>query len=745
MILCCTSSSCPLHGQERRFVTFYATTDGPVGHAFIAYIREDNGRQQTVVDGIWGFYPVSRVDMAKGFLVGEVPGEIRSDFLTRPDYGLTVQVNQQEYERALQIRNRWTNSIYQLTERDCISFVIEVANSLSHKIHIPERSLLDWPHDYIKALRRINTVEPICLNHLDIVQQYDPGAPNYHRYTHQETICDTSIDPCCSEQLVFEVMKSQGRYTAPDAGTAPIKDCGQIDLPRFGPIVTKLGSSPYSITNYTKKDHLLHKGKVVRYIVKVGTEVKVYTVGIGVNRNAFLAFMNANSLSVRLVWGGVNNNLKEAVRKELDATCGNQLSTLFLFDLSGSMQQHGSGTIPKIEQAKNASRTTLANMKRNNQSFTNEVAIYGFEGACREDPTTEIFPFSTDLQAAMASVTNLYPGGGTPLGKAIRAAECKLATRLVQNGQQEGKLILLSDGQGTCGAIRPNGVYHNAPLQTTPYTITTAQCGGSGNQSVAVKYYTVGFNIPPGSAAERDLQYLSQLSGGKYLNAQNQTQLTRAFRKFNRIYRPKKNPYLSNLSLEAISSFQSAVAKIRSEDFEQAQISCKYFVEQNPRDCHGVYNLALTFEANDLYRKAIKTYQQYLSLCPEPDDAAFVKQQIVFLEEEFKDFIAFQLQVVKSDLEFLQLHFDRIQNGQSVALAMEFQGFLKEKGSYYQKLPQLVGKAEDKFFSRNARTISSALDRCANLIRRSPETWDRDAIPIISMTFLNLKDLLQGM
>ncbi len=741
----CTISSPTVHAQERRFINFYATTAGKVGHAFVGYVREDNTRRQTIVDGVWGFYPASRVDLAKGFFIGEVPGQIRDDFITQPDYGFRVEVNQQEYERALQIRNRWANATYQLTVQDCVSFVQEVAASLSHKIHLPERAKLDRPHTYIEVLRIINSTGDICPAHADIVQTYDRNAPNYHMYTYLETICDTSKDPCCSEELVFKTMKSAARNTAPFAGSAPVEDCGMIKLPVFGPIVTKLGTSPYSITNYTKMDHELHKGKVVRYIVKVGTEVKVYTVGIGINKNALYAYLNSNSTSVAAVWGLVNYNLKAAVRKELDQSCGDRFSTLFLFDLSGSMRQNGAGTIPKIEQAKNASRTTLASMRRQQQGIANEVAIYGFEGACQNDPTTEIFPFSTDLQAAEASVANLYTGGSTPLANAISAAECKLAARLTQNGKQEGKLILLSDGQGTCGSIRPNGVYHNAPLKTTSSSVTAGQCGGTSAQGIAIKYYTIGFNIAPGSPAERDLQYLSQQSGGKYLNAQNQTQLTRAFRKFNRTYLPKKEPYLSNLSAESNATFQAAVDKFKTEDFQRALASCEQFVGVHPTDCHGVYNLALAYEANDQYPSAITTYQQYLGLCPDAVDSASVQQQILILEEEFRDFINFQGQVLESDLEFLKLHFERIQNGQSVALAMEFRGFLKEKGNYYKTLPQLIGKTKDKFFVRTCQTISTSLDRCANMIRRNPNTWDRDATPILSMTYLNLKDLIASL
>ncbi|MEO0727154.1 MAG: DUF5995 family protein [Bacteroidota bacterium] len=424
--------------------------------------------------------------------------------------------------------------------------------------------------------------------------------------------------------------------------------------------------------------------------------------------------------------------------------CPPPISTLFLFDMSGSMSQTGGGTIPKIEQAKNAGRTTLQSLQSNNQGPVNEVAIYGFEGACVPDPTTEIFYFSRDLQQAEQSLDRLYTGGGTPLGKAIRSAECKLAEHLTTTGKTEGRLILLSDGQGTCGEIRPQGVYQNAPLKRQRYNVSAGQCGGSVASNVSFRYYTVGFNIPPGSPAERDLQYLSTLTGGKYLNVQNQTQLTRAFRKFNRVYRPKPYPLESNLSTEDASTFQSGVSHIRQEDFSKAVESNEAYVKAHPDDCHGVFNLALAYEATDLFREAITQYESYLRLCPNPEDEAFVRQQLAFLAEEYQDFLAFQEQVIQSDLEFLRLHFERLQNGRSVALAMEFRGFLQEKGDYYERLPRLIDQ-KNRFFVNLTEDISSAFDRCATMIRRNPEHWDRDAIPVISITYLNLQDLISEM
>ena len=85
-------------------------------------------------------------------------------------------------------------------------------------------------------------------------------------------------------------------------------------------------------------------------------------------------------------------------------------------------------------------------------------------------------------------------GGGTPLTNAIKAAECKMAAHLQREGQPKGKLIILSDGQGTCGAIRPSGVYNSAPLQQNRSIMVDAnQCGLTNNTNTAVSYYTVGF------------------------------------------------------------------------------------------------------------------------------------------------------------------------------------------------------------------------------------------------------------
>ena len=114
------------------------------------------------------------------------------------------------------------------------------------------------------------------------------------------------------------------------------------------------------------------------------------------------------------------------------------------------------------------------------------------------------------------------------------------------------------------------------------------------------------------------------------------------------------------------------------------------------------------------------------------------------MKEEFQAFLLFQKEIVKSDLEYLKLHFQKIQNGESVALAAEFKGFLKEKGNFYEELPRRIASSAKGVLGLTDQ-IASAFKQCAVLIRRNPRQWDRDAIPIISMTYLSMEELLEEM
>ncbi len=422
-------------------------------------------------------------------------------------------------------------------------------------------------------------------------------------------------------------------------------------------------------------------------------------------------------------------------------------STLFLLDVSGSMGDAGKSGKSKLEESKSAADATLNSIESSNQAGTKtEVAVMSFSGSCAA-PIRDDSGFTENLNQIRSTINGLRAGGGTPLAEAIRVAECALAQQLHNTQQTNGKLIIMSDGVATCERIRPNDVYAfgqsgQVTRQVNAQQHCTGQSANVAFSNTPIKYYTIGFGIAPGSPAERDLQYLAQTSGGKYLNVQNQTQLERAFRKFNRTYIPKPNPAISGLSSESRALFQQGVNEINTESFKRALQSYESYTQQHQEDCHGAYNLALMQEASDQYQEAIASYQRYLSLCPSANDKARVEKQIVFLEEEFKQFLIFQKKVVESDLAYLKLHFEKIQHGESVALADEFKGFLKEKDDYYEKLPQLMGYS-NRLFKRYAQAVAEGLSDCNRTINKSRTHWDRDATPVLSTTYLSLERLLE--
>ena len=414
----------------------------------------------------------------------------------------------------------------------------------------------------------------------------------------------------------------------------------------------------------------------------------------------------------------------------------NKNASLFLFDVSGSMNEAGKSGNSKIIEAKGAAITTLGNLNQTNSSSQPYVAIKTFSGACSQDPTNPILDYTSDLKQAENAIMSIpMPNGGTPLPQAIEVSKADLLKCLKSNNQKQGKLIILSDGQSSCGAIRPPDIYGKNPVIVTNPQGTVA--------NPLVKNYAIGFNIPPGSEAERDLQYLAQMSGGKYVNAQDQLELTKAFQKFSRVYVPKPYPTIDTLSSTFKILFAKGINSIEDEEFDKALESYKQFTKNTPKDCNGFYNLALMYEANEYFKAAIKNYETYLQLCPNPQDKDYVRKQIESLNIEHDKYVEYNKKIVMSDLDYLNLHFKKIQNGESVALAVEFIGFISEKWIYYRNLAEII-ESDDRLFKTNANEVFKGLKECVETIKRNPQAWDRDATPVLSRTYLNMERLIKS-
>ena len=417
--------------------------------------------------------------------------------------------------------------------------------------------------------------------------------------------------------------------------------------------------------------------------------------------------------------------------------CGASSSTMFLFDVSGSMSANN-----KWQSAKQSALTTLGTIKSQSKAanLKPSISIRAFDGDCITDPTREVIDFTTDLTAVEDAINNKIPqpDGGTPLPQSIKVSEEKLNAYITANNIKKGKLIVLTDGVSSCGLLRPQGVYSTGQQPTQPLSFNT-----NGSSASLIRYYAVGFDIAPGSEAERDLQYWVQTTGGKYLNAQNQNDLTNAFQKFSRVYIPKPNPAIQIASENDKTLFADGLTFINDEVYEKALDNYRQYAKTNPTDFNGVYNFALMGEANERYKSAIKNYELYLQLNPNATDKVYVNEMLKNLREIAKRYAEYNKQVVKSDLQYLELYFKKIQNGESVALAIEFIGFLKEKYTYYRDLAAIV-EVDDRLFKTNTNEVFKGLKECVETINRNPKAWDRDATPVLSRTYLNMERLLNS-
>ncbi len=462
----------------------------------------------------------------------------------------------------------------------------------------------------------------------------------------------------------------------------------------------------------------------------------------------------------------------------------NKSSTIFLIDKSGSMAAKGESGKPKWEEAKesvlNATSSILKGYRESQQ-----VAFLTFSGGCVEDPTKQqTLKFSSDYTQVKRQLSALgNPGGGTPLQEAVTSTEKRLQYYSANYGDGDvSKLIVLSDGVATCGQIRPKDIYAtghtvitiaSAPTQNTAggntktgqknmvksYSAAAKQSTPNINSikkrvkgatqmpnsfmgnSIPVKYFTIGFDIKPGSPAERDLQYLAGKTGGKYINTQNEFELTRAVTKFFKLYDPKPRSSLTNLNFEKGHQFLSGVEAIKEEKYRKAQQLFENFCAENPEDYNALFNLALMYEANDFHLQAIEKLEQYLNLRPNAEDKAWVLAQIQLLQNDMLQFFDYTRKVLKADLEYLELHFKKIQNGESMALAYEFMGFIQEKEFYYKDLPSKMG-IEGKAEQSLCNTIESDLRTCAKYIKKDPENWDKNAASPLSLIFFNLETLI---
>jgi Mg-chelatase subunit ChlD len=395
------------------------------------------------------------------------------------------------------------------------------------------------------------------------------------------------------------------------------------------------------------------------------------------------------------------------------------IPNLFLFDVSGSMNENG-----KIGQARDAGLDALREMREGGGENSSPVSIMTFSGACGGNTTRNLLSFTNSLSDAETVMRRLpAPGGETPLPQAKDTAWAEMERFLAAKPNiKEGRIVVLSDGQSTCGAIRPPGVFSR--------DITTVSRSDS-----KIKFFTIGLDVPAGSIAERDLQYLASETGGKYFAASDRRQLIRAFQKQVRRFAPRP-------CSAANADFSGGLRAFTDSDYGLALESFRRYAAANPDDSCGVYNLALAFEANDRYKTAAEFYRQYLNSASASPDRAKIEQKIVQLNQDYADQFDYFINLIQSDADYLRRYYDSIFNRSSADLAQEFNGFVYEKGNFYKTLPEIL-EVSERWLINDAKDISSSID---TLSRRSRlESFDRDAVSLLTVPISEIRDLLERM
>ncbi len=390
-----------------------------------------------------------------------------------------------------------------------------------------------------------------------------------------------------------------------------------------------------------------------------------------------------------------------------------ELPTMFLLDVSGSMEENG-----KILQAKNAGLEAVREMQENRRrkQDNSTVSIWTFGGECTPRDVKQLLPFTNNLSQAenifLRGITP--PAGATPLFTAINLSVDRMTDYLAARPQLgEGRIVVLTDGMNTCNdKIRPRGVYSQS--QNIVYQ--------------KIKFLCIGFDIKPGSQEERDLQYLASSSGGKYFPARDSEQLRRAFQKVIRVYQPK------------VSNNESGTRAIVNRDFGNALQIWTIYVKNNPSDPIGYYNLAMVCEALERPKCATENYLQYLKLLANAPDSSEVGRKVTTLEVDYRSQFIYYIDVLRSDLAYLKEYYKRLTSLKNAELAAEFAGFVAEKGIFYRNLMTIL-EIRSPRIERNTTDLADSLDFLNRRVN-SP-SFDRDALSLLTIPIGHLEELIE--
>lgn len=413
---------------------------------------------------------------------------------------------------------------------------------------------------------------------------------------------------------------------------------------------------------------------------------------------------------------------------------------LYLIDTSGSM-----GEFNKYENALAAALESLKRQEERSKASTrfSATAAYSFAGACSEGSTRQLAPFTTDIKSVSERLPGVLPrpGGETPLPQASAVSIRTLREYMrVRPYILNGYVVLLSDGMSTCDPVRPMGTFGAGVGRGSSGGLSQVLRGLPGN----ISFLTIGFDIAAGSPAERDLQYLSFATGGKYYNAPDQRRLVRAFQKLTQSYTPKESALDGGLRQKFDAGLRRGANALYSGQYAAALASFRQLEAELTKggviDPSVYYNIAQASEATDHYRAAAEYYRNYLAAAPEAKDKARVQQKIVQMKQDYADQVDYYLKILRSDHAYLKNYYQLLFNRRNDELAAEFAGFVLEKGEFYAALADAF-EVKAKWLDGGSRDLGASLHTLAD--RVNLPIFERDAVSLLPLTISQLGELTE--
>ena len=209
----------------------------------------------------------------------------------------------------------------------------------------------------------------------------------------------------------------------------------------------------------------------------------------------------------------------------VEQVSGDGISIILAIDLSSSMLAEDFQPQNRIEVAKDKAKAFISGRS------VDQVGLVAFSG----EALTQV-PLTIDYPVVLAAVDNLQPGllqDGTAIGTAIATS----ANRLRDAPGRSKVLILLTDGVNNRGTIDPRtAAKAAAALGIRVYTIGV---GSEGMAPVPVGRGVFGlrYETRPVELDEPLLEFVAQVSGGRYFRARDAQALQRVYEQIDQLER----------------------------------------------------------------------------------------------------------------------------------------------------------------------------------------------------------------